>query len=139
MSSITRFGISLDADLLLQFDRLIAEKGYGNRSEAIRDLIRESLVRREWERQSGEKIGTITLIYEHHRHDLSEKLAAAQHNHHHEILSTMHIHLDHDNCLEVIAVHGEGAVIQQLADELISLKGVKHGMLVATTAGKNIK
>ncbi len=133
-----RFGVSLDATLLSAFDQLIAEKGYSSRSEALRDLIREALVQREWEEDDLEKVGTITLIYDHHRHDISERLTHAQHEHHHEILSTMHIHLDHDNCLEVLAVKGKAGAVQQLADELIGMKGVKHGKLAATTTGKDL-
>ncbi|MBN2356165.1 nickel-responsive transcriptional regulator NikR [candidate division KSB1 bacterium] len=138
MSQVTRFGISLEPDLLRRFDRLIRNKGYGNRSEAIRDLIRETLVQQEWENETHEHVGTITLIYDHHSHDVGEKLTDIQHDHHHTVLSTMHIHLDHDHCLEVLAVKGTGKLVRRLADELISLKGVKHGKLVATSTGKNL-
>ncbi len=139
MSSLMRFGVSVDAGLLAAFDQLIAEKGYDNRSEALRDLIRDALVQREWERDDLEKVGTVTLIYDHHRHDISERLTHVQHDHHDEILSTMHIHLDHDNCLEVLAVKGKAEAVQHLADALIGMKGVKHGKLVATTTGKHLK
>ncbi len=138
MSQVIRFGISLEPELLRRFDRLISDKGYSNRSEAIRDLIREALVRHEWEEEEGEKVGTITLIYDHHSHEVGDKLTDLQHDHYDAVLSTMHIHLDHDHCLEVIAVKGNGKLVQRLADELISLKGVKHGKLVATTTGKNL-
>jgi len=138
MAQVTRFGVSLDPELLRRFDRLIDDKGYANRSEAIRDLIREVLVRQEWEGEKNENVGTITMIYDHHSHDAGDKLADVQHDHHRAILSTMHIHLDHDNCLEVLAVKGSGRLLRQLADELISLKGVKHGKLVATTTGKHL-
>ncbi len=139
MSELTRFGVSLDSELLNQFDKLITKKGYNNRSEAIRDLIRDLLVRKEWDEDSGEKVGTITIIYDHSLFELSKKITNGQHKHYHEIISTMHVHLDHDNCLEVLAVKGKGRDIQNIADELIGMKGVKHGKLVASTTGKNLK
>jgi CopG family transcriptional regulator, nickel-responsive regulator len=136
---LTRFGISLDRKLLERFDRRIKEKGYANRSEAIRDLIRDDLVRREWEEEQGEKMGTVTLIYNHHNHELGDRLTHLQHDHHHIIISTMHIHLNHDMCMEVLAVRGQGRVIQKLANELISMKGVIHGRWVGTTTGQDLK
>ena len=139
MSSLKRFGISLDSDLLQQFDVLIAEKKYANRSEAIRDLLRDALIQNDWEKEQGELIGTITLIYDHHAHDLSEKLVSVQHDYEKNIISTMHIHLDHDNCLEVLAVKGEAKEIITCANELIGLKGIKHGKLVTSTSGKHLK
>ena len=135
---LTRFGISLDSDLLKRFDAIVSEKGYANRSEAIRDLIRDALVQREWEKEQGEKVGTITLIFDHHVRELTERLTEVQHDYNNEIISTMHVHLDHDNCLEVLAVHGEGQTIRSIADRLIGIKGVKHGKLVTTTAGKEL-
>jgi CopG family transcriptional regulator, nickel-responsive regulator len=136
---LTRFGISLDQKLLQRFDRRIMEKGYANRSEAIRDLIRDDLVRQEWEDEAGEKMGTVTLIYNHHNHDLGDRLTHLQHDHHHLIISTMHIHLNHDMCMEVLAVRGQGRAIQKLAYELISMKGVIHGRWVGTTTGQDLK
>ncbi len=133
---VTRFGISIENKLLSRFDALIKEKKYANRSEAIRDLIRDDLVKREWEQQAGDKVGTITLIYDHHGHEVTEKLTELQHHHHHLILSTMHIHLDHDYCLEVLAVRGDGRELQRLADEVIGLKGIIHGKWVGTVSGK---
>ena len=139
MSLLTRFGISLDSELLGRFDQLIKRTGQKNRSEAIRDLIRDALVRHEWEQESGERVGTITLIYNHHSHDITDRLTDLEHDHHDLVISKMHIHLDHDHCLEVLAAKGEGAQIKRLADELIGMKGVKHGKLVATTTGRNLK
>lgn len=139
MGELTRFGVSLDSQLLKQFDKVISKKGYNNRSEAIRDLIRDLLVRKEWEEDKGEKVGTITIIYDHNSFELSKKITSGQHEHYHEIISTMHVHLDHDNCLEVLAVKGKADNIQKIADELIGMKGVKHGKLVTTTSGKNLK
>jgi len=138
MSSIVRFGISLDSELLSRFDHLVKGKEYANRSEAIRDLIRDALVREQWE-HDGDIVGTITLIYDHHRRELSERLTHRQHHHVHQIISTLHVHLDEENCLEVLAVKGRAAEIRHLADELIGMKGVKHGKLVTTTTGSELK
>ena len=139
MSSLTRFGMSLDAALLEQFDRLIQDKGYENRSEAIRDLIRDALVQRRWDMEQGELVGTITLIYDHHVKELSEKMTRLQHDHVHSIISTLHIHLDHDHCLEVLAVRGRAKQVRHIANELIGMRGVKHGKLVTTTTGVDLK
>jgi CopG family transcriptional regulator, nickel-responsive regulator len=142
MGETVRFGISIDDELLGRFDALSAEKGYVNRSEAIRDLIRDALVERTWE--SGvedlgeETVGTVTLVYDHHVRDLSDRLTEQQHNHHHEIVSALHIHLDAHNCLEVLVVRGKAAVVRKIADELIGVKGVKHGKLVMTTTGSRL-
>lgn len=138
MSSLVRFGISMDSELLQRYDALIQRKGYANRSEAIRDLVRDDLVHQEWEDDGGEKVGTITLIYDHHVRELSEKLTSMQHASQDTVISAMHVHLDHHNCLEVLAVKGKGADIRSIADALIGTKGVKHGKLVMTTSGADI-
>ncbi|PLX80256.1 MAG: nickel-responsive transcriptional regulator NikR [Desulfuromonas sp.] len=139
MAELTRFGISIDQDLLEQFDRLSGQKGYGNRSEAIRDLIRAALVE-ERERQGDvEAVGTITLVYDHHTRDLSDKLTEHQHSHHDAIVSTLHVHLDHHHCLEVVVVRGKASKVRRLADELIGTKGVKHGKLVTTLPGTDLR
>ena len=138
MSLITRFGISMDSHLLNRFDRLIANQGYSNRSEAIRDMVRERLVKDEWENENIETVGTITIIYDHHRHDLMEQLVDNQHKQHESVISTMHVHLDHHNCLEVLAVRGKAKNIKKIANDLISIKGVKHGKLVMTSTGENL-
>jgi CopG family nickel-responsive transcriptional regulator len=137
--AITRFGVSLDDALLGRFDGLIGEKGYGARSEAIRDLIRDCLVREEWEAGTKETVGTITLVYDHEKRELQDTLTDIQHHHHPLILSTMHIHLDAHNCLEVLVVRGKGKEIKGIADRLIGTKGVKHGKLTLTTTGKGLK
>jgi CopG family nickel-responsive transcriptional regulator len=134
MARTVRFAVSLDEDLLEQFDRALRAHRYETRSEAIRDLIRNHLVSENWN-DKEEAVGTITLVYDHHVRGLSERLTEIQHRHHTLILSNMHLHLDHDNCLEVIAVKGRGREIRAIADALISVKGVKHGQLSATTAG----
>ena len=138
MSTITRFGISMESKLLERFDRLIAEQGYSNRSEAFRDLVRERLVKEEWKEEGIETVGTITIIYDHHKRELMENLTKRQHKHHQSVISMMHVHLDHHNCLEVLAVKGEAREIKKIADDLISTKGVKHGKLVMTSTGKNL-
>jgi CopG family nickel-responsive transcriptional regulator len=135
MSDLTRFGISIDTNLLEQFDQLISDKGYVNRSEAIRDLIRKSLVEDQVDRADATPtVGTVTLVYDHHTRDLSDKLTEHQHSHHDAIISALHVHLDAHHCLEVVVVCGSAAQVKRLANELIGTKGVKHGKLVLTTA-----
>ena len=135
---ITRFGVSIDHDLLAKFDQLITRKGYTNRSEAIRDLIRDSLVQTEWESGPQETIGTITIVYNSHTRELADLLTHLQHRHYRSIISATHIHLDDENCLEVLIVHGRGEDIKHISDQLISARGVKHGRLSLTTTGKNL-
>jgi CopG family nickel-responsive transcriptional regulator len=134
-----RFGISLKDALLKRFDSRIKKKGYANRSEAIRDLIRDSLVADEWESTTVETVGTITIVYSHHTRELTDTLTDLQHLYHSSIISAMHIHLDEHNCLEVIVVKGKARDIKTIADKLIGTKGVKHGKLTATTTGKHLK
>jgi CopG family transcriptional regulator, nickel-responsive regulator len=138
MGETVRFGISIDDKLLKSFDLLIEEKGYLNRSEAIRDLIRASLVELKWEKGDDETVGTVTLVYNHHVRDLSDKLTEQQHTHHDQIVSSLHVHLDAHNCLEVLVVRGKAWEVKKIADELIGVKGVKHGKLVMTTAGEEL-
>jgi len=138
MTDLARFGISIDQRLLEQFDTLIGEKGYVNRSEAIRDLIRGSLVDAQWNREDVELVGTVTLVYDHHTRDLSDKLTEHQHSHHDAIISSLHVHLDAHNCLEVVVLKGQAGTVKRLADELIGTKGVKHGKLVTSTTGRNL-
>ena len=135
---VTRFGISMDPELLEKFDRLIQQRGYANRSEAIRDLVREHLVEKEWEEVKGEVVGTVTLVYDHHVRDLSDKLTDLQHDHYKNIVSSTHIHLDAHNCLEVLVVKGKSGEVRSIAERLISTKGVKHGKLVMTTLGDKL-
>lgn len=137
MKKLVRFGVSLDHHLLDDFDRLIARRQYTNRSEALRDLIRDNLVGQHWE-EDRETVGTITIVYDHHVHDLTDRLTDIQHDHHKLILSAMHVHLDHDHCLEVLVVRGKGREIRKVADILIGTKGVKHGKLTMTTTGKGL-
>jgi len=137
MSDLYRFGISIDSRLIQQFDTAIDTRGYTNRSEAIRDLIRDFIVRQEWGADE-EIVGTITLVYDHHVREVSPRLIKLQHDAEDAILSSMHVHLDHHNCLEVIAVRGRAKMVQTLADELIGARGVKHGKLTATTTGRSL-
>jgi len=134
MGVLSRIGIALDSDLLKRFDRSIEKSGYTNRSEAFRDLIRDRLVREHTAAPDATVVGTVTLIYDHHAHGVTEKLTEAQHEHHELVVSTSHAHLDLDSCLEVLIVHGKAARVQQFADLLIGLKGVQHGRLVMTVA-----
>lgn len=139
MSGLSRIGVAIDSDLLDKFDRLIAQRGYANRSEAFRDLIRDELVEKTWESPDSAVVGTVTLVYNHHVRMLNEKLTDIQHNYHRAILSTLHVHLDHDNCLEVLVVRGKSAEVRKVADALISTKGVKHGRLTLSTSGSDLR
>ncbi|MBX5495158.1 MAG: nickel-responsive transcriptional regulator NikR [Bryobacteraceae bacterium] len=138
MGELARIGVAIDADLLRKFDELITARGYNNRSEAFRDLIRDELVRKAWEGPDTQVVGTVTLVYNHHVRQLSDKLVDMQHGSYENILSTLHVHLDHDNCLEVLVVRGKASNVQRLADALISTKGVKHGRLTITAAGTEL-
>ncbi len=134
MGILTRIGIALDSDLLKRFDRSIAKRGYTNRSEAFRDLIRDRLVAERTATPNATVVGTITLIYDHHAHGVTEKLIELQHAQHDLVVSTSHAHLDHDSCLEVLIVRGKASQVEVLAGRLIGLKGVQHGRLVMTVA-----
>jgi CopG family nickel-responsive transcriptional regulator len=134
MAGLSRIGVAIDSDLLEKFDILIAHRGYTNRSEAFRDLIRDELVEQSVRRQDAPVVGTLTLVYDHHVRLLSEKLTDLQHDHFQHILSTLHVHLDHDHCLEVLILRGKAGVVQRIADALLSTKGVKHGRLTITTS-----
>jgi CopG family nickel-responsive transcriptional regulator len=138
MSSLIRFGVSLDSALLEKFDRLVDKKGYANRSEAIRDLIRDALVRDEWEDPKDKVVGTLTVIVDQKLNTITKKLAQSN-GPLQEIISTMHVQLDEQNSLEVSAVRGCAKVVRKLANDLIGTKGVKHGSLVMTSTGKNLK
>lgn len=138
MSKIVRFGVSLDADLLEQFDGQCRKRGYQARSEAIRDLIRKSLIEQEWDDCSREVAGSLSLVFDHHSSNLSQRLTSVQHDYHHYIISSMHVHLDHDNCLEVLALKGPAQELRKLSELLIATKGVKHGQLTLATTGENL-
>lgn len=137
MTDITRTGISLSPDLLERFDQIIARKGYKNRSEAIRDLVRDYVVNEDVEKNRM-VVGTLTMVYDHHRPKLDERLIDIQHRAHGIVLAATHVHLDHRNCLEVVIMKGHSLEVSRVADQILSLRGVKHGKLVLTTQGKNL-
>jgi CopG family nickel-responsive transcriptional regulator len=138
MSELVRFGVSLEKTLLDRFDDLIRDKQYTNRSEALRDLIRRELVQREW--QEGKEVaGAITLIYDHHKRDVMSRVTDTQHEFQKVIISTQHIHLDHHNCLEIVAARGKAEEVQRLADALRSIKGVRHATLSMSSTGREIE
>ena len=133
-----RFGVSMDTKLIEAFDRHIRKKDYGNRSEAIRDLVRDTLVQEEWASGDTETVGTVSLVFDHHHGDITETLNSIEHDNLNTIVSTLHVHLDHHNCLEVLVLRGKAATIKHIADRLISTKGVKHGKLTVATTGQSI-
>jgi len=139
MGELTRFGVAMDERLLEQFDRLVARRGTAtNRSEAIRDLVRDALVDAQWEEAEGEVVATVTMVFDHHANDLAERLDSIQHAHFDKVVSTLHVHLDAHNCLEVLVVRGESADVRTIAESLLGTKGVKHGKVVTTTSGRNL-
>jgi CopG family nickel-responsive transcriptional regulator len=137
MAEVTRTGVSIEPELLDKFDRFIAKRGYKNRSEALRDLIRESLITEDIE-QNRPVVATLSMIYDHHRHDLSNKLNQLQHHSHENVMAATHVHLDHDNCLEVVIMKGRSGDVKHLADHMLSMRGVKHGKLVITSTGQDL-
>jgi CopG family nickel-responsive transcriptional regulator len=137
MSPLVRFGVSLEKSLLDKFDTLIKGRKYTNRSEALRDLIRQELVQKQW-KEGQEVAGAITLVYDHHKKDVLSKVIDIQHDFQNIIISTQHIHLDHHNCLEIVAVKGRARDIQKLADTLRAVRGVRHGTLSMSGSGKEI-
>jgi CopG family nickel-responsive transcriptional regulator len=137
MSDLVRFSVAIPEDLLMQFDNLVARRGLAkNRSEVIRDLIRDALVDEEWDDPLQEIVGTLTLVFNHHASDLQNKLDQIQHAHHEKIISAMHIHLDAHNCLETIVLRGRSDEIRGIAENILGVKGVKHGRLTTTTTGR---
>ncbi|HFE65184.1 MAG TPA: nickel-responsive transcriptional regulator NikR [Caldithrix sp.] len=134
---LIRFGVSIPEDLCRRFDAHIARKNYPNRSESIRDLIRNELIEEEI-KQNTEVVGVLHLLYDHHKRELSDRLTDLQHENRHLVLSSMHIHLDHDNCIEVILIRGKAQEVKNLANSLIATKGVKHGRLNITSTGTNL-
>ena len=135
----TRFGVSMDDELLAKLDSLVAQRHYPNRSEAIRDLVRAALVQDEWREAADEVIGVLVIVFDHHRRDLSSRLLDKEHDRAGEIVATLHLHLDHDNCLEAKVIRGRPDRVQRIADELIAMKGVKFGKLIPATAGSTLR
>lgn len=138
MAQTVRFGVSLSLELLDQFDRLIKSIGYDNRSEAVRDLIRQKLVEEEWKAPDHETFATLTLVYDHHAMSLPSRLTELQHQVHGQVVGTFHVHMDRHNCLEVVVMKGKGKDLRALAERMISLKGVKYGALNMGTSGKQV-
>ena len=124
---LKRFGVSMDETLLTNFDKLIKEKGYENRSEAVRDLVRQALVQQTWEDDEQIVAGSILIFYDHHKKDMMQELTKIQHQMHDSILATTHFHIDHHNCLEIIVVKGKAGKLREFSNQIISLKGVKYG------------
>lgn len=138
MENIIRFGVAMPKGLLNKFDSLILKKNYPNRSQALRDLVRQILVEEEWKLENRQTIGTITIVYNHHFKEISDVLTDLQHHYCKEIISCLHVHLDKDNCLEVLVLKGLSKKIKDIADRLIATKGVKHGKLIRTTTGRQL-
>ena len=138
MGKMVRFGVSMSAELLENLDTLLAKIGYSSRSEAIRDMVRNRLVEQEWEGTEREVVGTITLVYSHEVRELTEMRTTLQHHYTGEIISTTHVHLDEHNCLEVLIVRGKSQRVREIAEKLISTRGVKHGKLTTATTGKKL-
>ena len=140
MSNLIRFGISVEEELIESFDKLSEDRGYGNRSEALRDLMRDALVQSRVNAQPDktEVIASLTLVYDHHARELSDRMASLQHEHYGLVISVLHIHVSHDDCMEVIAMRGKAGEVRRLADSLLSLKGVKNGRLFITLPGQHI-
>lgn len=136
---LTRFSVSMPADLVRDLDAMLREKGYGNRSQAVADMARTALVEHRQHRDNEEIAGTITLVYNHHKPHLQAALTDVQHDHHHLIVSTLHVHLDHDHCLEALVVRGKAREVKAIADELLSCKGLRHGRLTVTATGHDMK
>jgi CopG family nickel-responsive transcriptional regulator len=137
MGDLARIGVSLERDLLKWFDRAISKKNYDNRSEAIRDLIRDQMVAEEIDKDEV-VVGSLTVVYDHHRPNLTEKIVETQHRARGKVLAATHVHLDHHNCLEVIIMKGRSGDLKDLANRILSLRGVKHGQLVITSTGKRL-
>jgi CopG family nickel-responsive transcriptional regulator len=135
---VARISVSLNKTLLRKLDRMVREKGYDNRSLAIAGMVADSLVEHQRKLGDVEAVGTVTLVYDHHKPNVQETLTELQHDHLHSIITTLHVHLDHHNCLEVLVVRGKASAIQALADRVIGAKGVKHGKLSITTTGKEL-
>jgi CopG family nickel-responsive transcriptional regulator len=131
---LKRFGVSMESGLLEKFDRYIRDHAYTNRSEAIRDMVRRAMVEEEWA-HDAETVGAITIVYNHHVPELNSKLTQLQHDFPGQVIASMHVHLDHDNCMEVIVSKGKAHQIKELADRLIAIRGVLHGTLTGSTAG----
>ena len=135
----TRFGVSMNDELLGKLDSIVEQRGYPNRSEAIRDLVRAALVEDEWSASAGEVLGVLVIVFDHHQRELSSRLLEKEHGRAGDMLATLHLHLDHDNCLEAKVIRGKPEEVRSLADELMAMKGVKFGRLIPATAGRELR
>jgi CopG family nickel-responsive transcriptional regulator len=138
MEKVTRFSVSMEPRLLRAFDKRIEGAGYDSRSRAVADIVRSYLVDERWQDAGAEVVGTVTIVYDHHDRDIEQRLTEFQHSHHEAIACTTHVHLDHDDCLEVIVVRGKAAKVRALAEQIITAPGVKHGKLVCTTSTEHL-
>jgi len=138
MSSLIRFGVSVEEKLVEEFDRVIRDKGYTNRSEARRDLMRKELIAEEWRSGNKEVVGTLTIVYDHGLREVDRRLTQMQHDYHDSVISSLHVHLDESHCLEVVVLRGRATQVKKLADKLTSARGVKHGQLVMTSRGERL-
>ncbi len=129
---VIRFGVSLDKELLEELDNYVKKNQFANRSQAIRQLIKNQLVKQQWD-SNDEVAGAVSLVYNHHKRDLLNKLANIQHDFNDVILATQHFHLDHENCLEIIAIKGNAEKLTLLANKLIAIKGIQHGNLTISS------
>lgn len=137
MDKVQRIGVSLEPKLLRWFDKKISSEGYTNRSEALRDMIRQKMVDEQWQAGDEEAVASVSLVFDHHG-EIGSKLTSVQHDFHLNIISTLHVHIDHDNCLEILVMKGPAKTIKELGNKMISLKGVKHGKMIATTTGSKL-
>ena len=138
-NTVVRFSLSMPAELARQLDAMAADKGYANRSQAVANMVRDHLVEHHGQRGDHEIAGSITLVYDHHKRNIQALLTDIQHDHQELIISSLHVHLDHHNCMEVLAVLGRADDVRRLADRLMAAKGVKHGKLAVTTTGKEFR
>lgn len=134
MAKVTRFSVSMEPELLEAFDKRLTSAGYESRSRALADIVRAYLIDEQWQDAEAEVVGTVTIVYNHHDHDVEQRLTELQHAHHGAIACTTHVHLDAEDCLEVIVVRGKVAKVRALAEQIITSPGVKHGRLVCTAA-----
>jgi len=134
MNKLVRFGVSMENDLLHEFDHLITHKGYNNRSEAVRDIVRDALVEESIQMPDGVVYGALVFLYDHHKRELEKSLSNLQHNYYENIISTSHVHVDHDHCMEVVLLKGKASMLKSLAEKILSFRGVKHGKLTLTTS-----
>ena len=134
MKKLMRFGVSIEEDLLRRFDRFNRQKGFVNRSQGFRSVLRSLLDEDRVQDDNAHSLGVLTLMYDHHKRELEDRLTAVQHDHHHSIITTTHVHIDHDNCLEVILLRGRAGSLRKIASEISGLKGIHHSKFQLTSS-----